>query len=84
MKKYYEERLRCVTCAGEDFEFNEDKSYIKCTICGREYFGGYNELIEYNQNVQEEVFNQAKEDVEKTIESELKKIFKGIREIRIK
>lgn len=84
MKKYYEERLRCVTCAGEDFEFNEDKSYIKCTICGREYFGGYNELIEYNQNVQEEVFNQAKEDVEKTIESDLKKIFKGIREIRIK
>lgn len=84
MKKYYEERIRCVTCAGEDFEFNEDKSYIKCTICGREYFGGYNELIEYNQNVQEEVFNQAKEDVEKTIESELKKIFKGIREIRIK
>jgi hypothetical protein len=28
MKKYYEAKLRCITCAGEDFEFNKDQSYI--------------------------------------------------------
>lgn len=41
--------LRCITCGGEDFEFNEDKSYIKCNLCNREYFGGYDELIELNE-----------------------------------
>ncbi len=43
MEKHYEGKLRCITCAGEDFEFNEDKSYVKCTTCGREYLGGYDE-----------------------------------------
>lgn len=84
MMKHYKKRLRCATCAGEDFEFNEDKSYIKCTTCGREYFGGYDELIEYNQDVQEEVIRQVKEEVKKVVESEFQKTFKDIKEIRIK
>lgn len=30
LKDNYEIRLRCATCGGEDqFEFNDDKSYIK-------------------------------------------------------
>lgn len=84
MKKYYERKLRCVTCAGEDFEFNKDKSYIKCTTCGREYFGGCDELVEYNQDVQEEVIRQVQEEVKKVIESEFQRTFKNIKEIRIK
>lgn len=84
MKKYYETKLRCVTCAGEDFEFNQDQTYIKCNTCGREYFGGYNELLEYNQDVQEEIINQVQEDAEKIIKSELEKVFKGVKEIKIK
>ncbi len=38
MKKHYHEKLRCTTYAGEDFGFNEDKSYVKCTTCGREHW----------------------------------------------
>ena len=64
MEKHYEGKLRCITCAGEDFEFNEDKSYVKCTTCGREYLGGYDELLQYNQDVQDEVMNSMKKDAE--------------------
>ena len=47
LKDNYEIRLRYTTCGCEDqFEFNEDKSYIKCTFCNREYFGGIEELKE--------------------------------------
>lgn len=85
MKKYYEAKLRCVTCAGVDFEFNKDQSYIKCNTCGREYLGGYNELLEYNQDVQEDIFHQVQEDAEKIVKTELKKVFKEInKEIKIK
>ena len=29
--------LKCITCGGENFEVNEDESYIKCNLCDREY-----------------------------------------------
>ena len=37
MKSNYTKKitLRCITCGGEDFEFNEDRSYIKCNLCNR-------------------------------------------------
>ena len=38
MKQQYTGKLRCITCGDtESFEFNDDKSYIKCVKCGREY-----------------------------------------------
>lgn len=83
MKKHYQERLRCATCAGEDFEFNEDKSYVKCTTCGREYWGGYDELLQYNQDVQDGLMNQLEKDVEKKLKADLQKAFKGIKGIKI-
>ena len=37
----YSIQLRCIVCGSEEhFDYNEDKSYIKCTNCGKEYFGG--------------------------------------------
>ena len=52
MKESYEVILRCAICGSEDhFEFNEDKSYIKCTFCNREYLGGIDELKELNHEV---------------------------------
>lgn len=62
----------------ECFEFNEDKTYVKCTGCGREYLGGYNELIEYNQDVKDEVMNKMKDEAEKHIRKALQNAFKGI------
>nr|DAL04437.1 MAG TPA: zinc ribbon domain protein [Caudoviricetes sp.] len=84
MEKYYEGKLRCITCAGEDFEFNEDKSYVKCTTCGREYLGGYDELLQYNQDVQDEVMNRMKKDAEEMVRSEFEKAFKGLKNITLK
>lgn len=40
---------RCMDCFDERFEWNEDKSYVRCKVCGREYFGGYNELVDLNR-----------------------------------
>ena len=54
---------RCATCGCDDqFEYNEDFSYIKCKNCGREYFGGKTELLEYNteaiEEAQQELMNE--------------------------
>lgn len=40
---------RCIDCFEERFEWNNDKSYIRCKICGKEYLGGYNELVDLNR-----------------------------------
>ena len=41
INKEYTIKLRCATCGCEDhFEYNKDKSYVKCTFCNREYIGG--------------------------------------------
>ena len=65
MKKEYFLRLRCATCGREDsFEYNDDKSYVKCTFCNREYFGGIEELKELNEDVIEEV----KEEIENAVQ----------------
>ena len=91
MKKDYNKniRLRCVVCGSDsDFESNEDKTYIKCTKCNREYLGGYDELVKLNQAlIDEEVEatkQEVKEDLEKEIHEMLKKAFKGNKYIKIK
>ncbi len=64
MKESYEVILRCAICGSEDhFEFNEDKSYIKCTFCNREYLGGIDELKELNH----EVLDKRMEDIRKDV-----------------
>lgn len=59
MKKSYNKsvQLRCAVCgSADDFESNEDKTYIKCKKCNKEYHGGYDELVELNQaHIQEEL-----------------------------
>ena len=55
IKKEYTIKLRCATCGCEDhFEYNKDKSYVKCTFCNREYIGGIEELKEHNRNAFED------------------------------
>lgn len=42
-------QIKCVDCDCEDqFEYNEDFSFIKCLNCGREYAGGKDEIIQLN------------------------------------
>lgn len=43
--------IRCVVCGSDsNFQFNDDKSYVKCLMCNRKYMGGYEELVELNQH----------------------------------
>lgn len=82
-------KLRCVVCGSDsDFESNEDKTYIKCSKCNREYIGGYNELVELNQELIDEEINQTKKetsaDLQKDLVSMLKKTLKGNKFIKFK
>lgn len=81
--------MRCVVCgSADDFEYNEDKSYIKCTKCNREYLGGYDELVELNKSVIDEEVERTKEEITHDVQDELtamlKKAFKGNKHFIIK
>ena len=85
MDREYEVKLRCVTCGCDDhFEFNEDKSYIKCTFCNREYLGGVDELLELNNDAVEDVKEEIGKDLQKQLKQQLTKAFKGNKHIKIK
>ena len=85
LKDRYEIRLRCATCGCEDqFEFSDDKSYIKCTFCNREYFGGIEELKELNQEAFDDVTEEIQKDAASHIKDLLKKTFRGNKHIKIK
>ena len=90
MKKSYDRsiQLRCVVCgSADDFEYNEDKTYIKCNKCNKEYPGGYDELVELNQaHIQVELDDMKAEfmqDAEKYLRDSFKKAFKGNKYIKI-
>lgn len=75
-EKTYNIKLRCIVCGSTDqFEYNEDQSYIKCTNCGKEYLGGRDELVSYNQEQIEEIKEIATEEVVNDLQKELNKIF---------
>ncbi len=85
LKGNCEIRLRCATCGCKDqFGFNDDKSYIKCTFCNREYFGGIEELKELTQEAFDEVKEEIQKDAASYIKDQLKKAFNGNKYIKIK
>ena len=63
MDKIYRGKLQCINCGSDSqFEFNDDRSYIKCTSCGREYPGGYNELVKLNVENLDHIKNKIADD----------------------
>lgn len=81
-------KLRCITCGDTDFDFNDDKSWIKCNRCGKEYNGGYDELVELNQENINQELEKTKEEIGKDLQKEMtdmfKKAFKGNKNIKFK
>lgn len=77
--------LRCVVCGSDsNFQFNDDKSYVKCLMCNREYLGGYDELVELNQQLIHEQLEATKDEIIGDLKADLKKAFKGNKFIKIK
>lgn len=71
--------LRCVVCGdSESFTHNDDESYFMCNRCGREYFGGKDELINLNEPFIEAEMEEIKAEVTKDIENEINKTLKSI------
>ena len=90
MKNSYNKsvQLRCISCGDSNFEFNDDKSWIKCNRCGKEYHGGYDELVELNQDPINQALNKTKDellsDLQKEMKETLKNAFKGNKNIKFK
>lgn len=85
MKTQYEGNLKCATCQSEThFEYNEDRTYIKCTNCNREYLGGYGELLDLNQEAIDIVKKAIAKDVKKEFYDNMKDALKGNKFIKFK
>lgn len=85
IKKEYPIKLRCATCGCDDqFEYNDDKSYIKCTFCNREYLGGIEELKELNVDAFNDAKRELEKDVIKEMQAMLKKNFKGNKHLKFR
>jgi len=76
-------RLLCATCGGQDFEFNDDKTYVKCNLCNREYLRGYDELVELNQETITLTIEEKKKEIVNDLKQDLLKAFKGNKNFRI-
>lgn len=90
MKDSYDKsiQLQCITCGETQFEYNDDKSWVKCNCCNREYLGGYNELLELNQENINQELTKTKEEIDKDLQKEMnqmfKKAFSGNKNIKFK
>jgi len=86
MKNSYDKsvQLLCINCGDAIFEFNKDKTWIKCKRCGREYNGGYDELIELNQNENSQAIDDFKNEITKDIKDDIRNALKGNKNFKLK
>jgi hypothetical protein len=78
-------QLRCISCGDTTFEYNDDKSWVKCLCCGKEYLNGYNELLELNKpRIAQELKDTEQKDLQKELKNELEKAFRNNKNIKFK
>jgi ribosomal protein L37AE/L43A len=80
MKDSYDKSIKlfCITCGDSNFEYNEDKTWIKCNRCNREYEGGYDELVELNQENITSELEKTKSEIKTDLQEDLNKMFKNV------
>jgi len=76
--------LACQTCGGEDFDFNDDQTYVKCNICNREYPGGIEELKQLNEQRLQAAVKQLGQNMVADAEKDLKKKLRKSKSIKLK
>lgn len=76
--------LNCATCGQGDFDHNEDKSWVKCKNCEREYLGGINELADFNQNNIQDAVNDFGQNLVDEFAKSLESKFKNNKHIKFK
>ena len=65
--------LLCDTCGSNShFMSNDDCTYIKCTLCNREYFGGREELVELNSSNINLALEKKKQEITKMFIKQIK------------
>jgi len=90
MKDSYDKslQLQCHVCGDTNLESNENRSWIKCNNCGKEYHGGYNELVEFNQSKINQELEKTKEEIFKDLQKDMgdmfEKAFKGNKNVKFK
>lgn len=84
MSKNISVTLYCQTCGNSDFEHNEDKTYIKCNHCKREYRGGINELTEYNQEAIQDATDDLTKELINDFTNRLETKLRGNKHIKLK
>lgn len=85
MKESYTIKICRATCGCENhFVFYEDKSYVKCTNCNREYFGGIEELKKLNAETFDEVKEKINKDAVSYIYQHIQKAFQENKHFKFK
>ncbi len=70
--------LRCATCGGNEFEFDEAGGPIRCNSCDRIYESKDELIAENGEHIDLEV-QQLGADVLKGLQNDLSKMFKNLR-----
>lgn len=79
MKKNYSKEipLICPTCGGSGtFETDEQTGVITCKKCNRIFYGGYDELVELNQQRIGDEVDATTKEIRKDLNKDLIKMFK--------
>jgi len=76
--------LKCISCGDSSFIFNEDKTWVRCTRCEKEYPGGYNELVQFNQEDINQGIQETKNEMAKDLKETILKASKGNGRFRLK
>lgn len=71
--------MLCATCgSGDFFSKNEETGVISCKKCNRIYYGGYDEIVELNQQAISSEVEKMKQEVEQDLVKDLNNMFKKV------